>query len=55
MSKGCGVVTTGNNNVTNRQAVTSTVYNDTTDTVEVVSTVDNKSGVVYEEHSNLEE
>jgi hypothetical protein len=55
MPKGCGVATTGNNNATDRWAVASTVYNDVTDTVEVTSTVNNNSGVVHEEHGNLEE
>jgi hypothetical protein len=38
-----------------RQAVASTVYNSATDTVEAVSTVDNRSGVVHEEHSDFRE
>jgi hypothetical protein len=53
-SEGCGVATTGRNNATNRWAVMSTVYNDVTNMVEVVSMVDNNSGVIHEEHGNLE-
>jgi hypothetical protein len=53
MSKVYGITTTGNNNTTNRWAVTSTVYTNATDTVEVASTVDNNSGVDHAEHSDL--
>jgi hypothetical protein len=46
-------MTTGDNNMTDRQAIASTVYNDTTDTAEVASMVDNNSGVIHEEHGDL--
>jgi hypothetical protein len=54
MSQGCGVATTGNNSATDRRAVTSTVYNNATGAAEVASTVDNNSGVVHEEHGDLQ-
>jgi hypothetical protein len=48
-------MTTEDNNATDRWAVASTVYNDVTSMVEVVSMVDNRSGVTHEEHSDFRE
>jgi hypothetical protein len=52
--KGCGVVTTGDNSMTDRQAVASTVYNNTTNMGEVATTVDNNSGVNSQDDGILE-
>jgi hypothetical protein len=53
VSKGCGVATTEDNNVTDKWAVVSTIHNNAVKAVEIASMVDNNSGVIHVEHGDL--